>query len=66
MTKHLILLLMLFPFVVFSQKSIKGTILDTNNAPIFGASIYWENSQIGTNSDENGSFLIKTFNHSCI
>ena len=54
------MLLILFPFVVFSQKTIKGTILDTNKAPIFGASIYWEDSQIGTNSDENGNFEIKT------
>ncbi len=60
MSKNIILLLILFPFIVYSQETFKGTILDTNNAPIFGASIYWENSQVGTNSDENGSFSIKT------
>lgn len=59
MNKHIILLLILFPFVVFGQKTIKGTVLDTNNSPIFGASVYWENSQFGTNSDENGEFKIK-------
>ena len=60
MNKHNIILFILFPFVVFGQKTIKGTILDTSNAPIFGASIYWENSQLGTNSDEKGNFEIKT------
>ena len=60
MNRYILMLLILFPFVVFSQKTIKGTILDTNKAPIFGASIYWEDSQIGTNSDENGNFEIKT------
>ncbi len=51
---------MLFPFIAISQETIKGTILDTNNSPIFGANIYWENSQLGTNSDQNGTFEIKT------
>ena len=60
MNKHIIIFLILFPFVVFSQKTIKGTILDTNNSPIFGASIYWKNSQTGTNSDEQGNFEIQS------
>lgn len=60
MKKYTIVLLLLFPFVVFSQKTIKGTILDTNNSPIFGASIYWKNANIGTNSDEKGEFELKS------
>ncbi|UMB53852.1 TonB-dependent receptor [Lutibacter sp. A64] len=60
MNKHIFIFLILFPFVVFSQKTIKGTILDTNNSPIFGASIYWKNSQTGTNSDEQGNFEIQS------
>ncbi|WP_372745443.1 carboxypeptidase-like regulatory domain-containing protein [Lutibacter sp.] len=62
--KKYILILLLFPFVVFSQKTIKGTVLDSNNTPIFGASIYWKNATVGTNSDEKGVFEIKTIENS--
>ena len=62
--KKYILILLLFPFVVFSQKTIKGTVLDSNNAPIFGASIYWKNATVGTISDEKGAFEIKTLENS--
>ncbi len=57
--KQLILYtLILFPFLVYSQHNIKGTILDNSNNPIFGANIYWKIASNGTNSDENGNFEI--------
>lgn len=61
MKKYILALLLLLPFAVFSQHTIKGTVLDSNNNPIFGANIYWENATNGTTSDENGNFKI---NHS--
>lgn len=59
MKKYILYILVLFPFIVFSQHTIKGTVLDTANNPIFGANIYWKNSANGTTSNENGNFEIK-------
>lgn len=58
MKKIIIHLLILFPLIVISQNNIKGTILDSDNNPIFGANIYWENSTTGSTSNENGHFSI--------
>jgi outer membrane receptor for ferrienterochelin and colicin len=58
MLKKIIYLLILFPLVVYSQNNLKGTILDAENQPIFGANIYWQNSSTGAISDENGEFSI--------
>ncbi|SDX48504.1 Outer membrane receptor proteins, mostly Fe transport [Lutibacter oricola] len=51
-------MLILFPLVVFSQTKIKGTVLDSNNTPIFGVNVYWKNTSIGATTDENGKFEI--------
>ncbi len=57
--KQLILYtLILFPFLVYSQRNIKGTILDNSNNPVFGANIYWKTTSNGANSDEKGKFEI--------
>lgn len=58
MKKHILFIILLFPFTVFSQQLIKGTVLDSNNNPIFGANIFWKNTTIGTTSNEDGSFEI--------
>lgn len=58
MYKKIIYILILFPLVVYSQNNLKGTILDTDNQPIFGANIYWKNASTGAISDENGKFTI--------
>lgn len=58
MKNNIIVVLLLFPFAVFSQHLIKGTVLDSNNTPIFGANIYWKNATKGTTSDESGNFEI--------
>lgn len=56
---YIIYILLLLPFVTFSQQNLKGTVLNSENNPIFGANIYWNNSSTGTTSDENGNFEIQ-------
>lgn len=46
---------------IYSQEELKGKIyeLDDNKpVPLFGASIYWQNTQIGVFTKEDGSFEI--------
>lgn len=46
---------------LFAQNSeIKGTILDEDNIPLMGANVFWQGTSIGTTSDENGKFTLKT------
>jgi iron complex outermembrane recepter protein len=43
-----------------SQNIIKGIVLETErNLPLVGASVYWENTKIGTVSDSKGNFALK-------
>lgn len=63
MYKNIIYILVLFPLLVYSQNNLKGTILDSENQPIFGANIYWENTTTGATSDENGGFSIPFLEH---
>lgn len=51
------LLLFLLGFSVFSQT--KGIVVDENNKPIPYVSVWAENENIGTTSEENGQFEIK-------
>ena len=50
--------LCLFFTNVYSQVFIEGKILDTENNPIVGANIYWENSTVATVSNNDGTFKI--------
>lgn len=59
MKEYILFALILFPLAVFSQQHIEGTVLDSNNNPIFGATIFWKHTTIGVTSDENGYFEIK-------
>ena len=63
---HYIILLLLFPFVSFSQSFFRGKIVnEKNNEPLAGASIYFNNTTIGATSDAQGGFSIaaeKIFN----
>lgn len=43
---------------LWSQEQLSGTIVDENNSPILGASIFWEDTTIGTTSEANGTFKI--------
>jgi len=54
--KRLLLLLFLITSSVFSQ--IKGIVVDENNSPIPFVNIWVEGENIGTSSEENGTFII--------
>ena len=47
---------------VLAYSQIKGTVYELQNnkkLPLFGVNIYWQNTTIGTTSDDNGFFEIK-------
>ncbi|MES2796631.1 MAG: TonB-dependent receptor [Bacteroidota bacterium] len=47
---------------VFGQKSITGTVSEEEtNLPLFGASIYWENTTVGTKSKFDGHFTLTEY-----
>jgi hypothetical protein len=58
--KTLILLLFLITSSVFSQ--LKGIVVDENNVPIPYVNIWVEGENIGTSSEENGTFILYTSN----
>ena len=58
MKKYLFFVGLLFPYVLFSQ-SIKGIVTDVNNQPLFGANVFWANSNSGTIADGDGEFELK-------
>lgn len=55
-------LLFLFTFFsicyLFSQTTIKGNVFDENSKPLFGATVYINNTTIGTTTNEEGAFLL--------
>lgn len=56
MKKGLLLFILFTNVIVFSQNSIKGTIVSNSNQPLEGASVYFNNTSIGTVSDQKGGF----------
>lgn len=56
--KHFTILFLLFTISLSAQ--IKGVVVDQNNNPIPYASIWVQNENIGTTSEENGTFSIET------
>ena len=55
-----VLISLIFPLYCLSQTSINGTVLDKDNQPIVGASVYIENTQIGTITSKDGKFKIES------
>ena len=49
---------LLFSGFIFSQENVTGKIVYDNNQPLPGANVYWENTEIGTTSDDQGKFTI--------
>jgi len=41
---------------LFSQKTIKGTVVDQQKTAVSGANVYWLNTAIGTTTNESGVF----------
>jgi outer membrane receptor for ferrienterochelin and colicin len=62
MKKYIIGLMMLIPFLSFSQETFKGMIMDKNNPKdnlgVFGANVYWLNTSVGATTNEKGWFTI--------
>jgi len=58
--KNLILfiLFLAIPICVFSQKVISGKVVSINNNPLEGASVYINNSSIGTTTNIDGEFSL--------
>lgn len=44
--------------VLFAQNRISGTVVDTDNAPIIGAGVFIEGTNIGTTTDIDGKFTL--------
>jgi len=42
----------------YSQRTISGTVLDNNNEPVIGASIYVKGTTIGTATDLDGKYTV--------
>ncbi|WP_162623252.1 carboxypeptidase-like regulatory domain-containing protein [Confluentibacter sediminis] len=57
--KFFILKFVIISFIGYGQE-IKGIIFDSNKDPIFGASVYFNGTSIGTISRDDGSFSIGT------
>jgi len=60
MKNHIIYIFILLSFYGFSQEKIKGIVYqnteDNQDIPLIGASIVWQNTTQGTQSDTNGTF----------
>jgi TonB-linked SusC/RagA family outer membrane protein len=52
-------LLFFLPVLVAAQKRITGTVTDTANVPLAGASISVKGTSVGTRTDNNGQFAIE-------
>jgi hypothetical protein len=50
----------LFPVLIFSQKNISGSIVDSNNEPLIGANVVVKGTTIGIITDVNGFYSIYT------
>lgn len=57
MKELIIVLSLLFPTIGFSQ-TIEGKVLSTDDEPLFGATIQWIGTSIGTTAGEQGQFSL--------
>jgi len=61
MYQYIVATRMLLPVLAFSQTELKGVVMTEdgpNHGPIEGASVYWQDTQIGTMTNEEGAFSI--------
>jgi len=58
MFKKITFLLLFFSVVSYAQDPIKGIIKDENNQPLYGANVFWQNTTVGTITDDNGRFSL--------
>ena len=58
---HLIILLLALPLFVQAQESMKGMVLeviDSQEIPLVGANVYWQNTSIGAMTGADGKFSL--------
>ena len=58
MFKKITFLLLFFSVASYAQDPIKGIIKDENNQPLYGANVFWQNTTVGTITDDNGRFSL--------
>src|SRR5690606_28437057 len=60
MKKHIIILCILIGFYGFSQEKLKGKVYenteDNKNLPLIGATVVWEGTTEGAQTDSEGNF----------
>ncbi len=57
--KHTLSVLLFFMLsFVNAQDIVKGKVVDTDNQPLLGANVFWQNTSIGASTDANGEFSI--------
>lgn len=60
--KHIIYLIIIIPSLLFSQKELKGMIMEANqenkHIPLAGVNVYWLDTSVGTVTDVDGTFKI--------
>lgn len=59
MLRYILLWGLLLPLTAFAQQFSKGTVVDEANLPLMGAEVYWNGTQIGVSTDDNGTFTLK-------
>lgn len=59
MKKGLLIFLLFFSIFSFSQITIKGKLISNNNKPLEAASVYFNNTTIGTITNKKGEFSLK-------
>lgn len=59
MLRYILLWGLLLPLTAFAQQFSRGTVVDEANLPLIGAEVYWNGTQIGVSTDDNGTFTLK-------
>ncbi len=60
MIKYILICFPLFlSFALLAEDNIRGYVLDEQNNPIVGASVYWNETNKGTNTDSDGYFELE-------
>lgn len=59
MNKYLVILVLLFPALV-TAATLKGVVMNPQHVSLIGANIYWQDSKVGTITDNEGKFEIST------
>ncbi|TKG96625.1 TonB-dependent receptor [Puteibacter caeruleilacunae] len=70
MIKNIFLCILAFLPLLSAGKNIEGKIIERNNnnelIPVPGAAVFWDNTSVGTISDEEGNFKLPTSDESSI